>query len=152
MISFRLDDLTGEPTCALVRRHLEGMYATSPPESVHALGIDRLRQPGIRVWSAWVDGEIAAIGALKQLDGARGEIKSMRVADAYLGQGIGGAMLRHIMSEARRLGLTSLWLETGTTETFVPAITLYERAGFERCGPFEDYQADPFSLFMTRAI
>lgn len=53
-LDFRLDDLSGEPTRALIARHLRGMYASSPPEQVHALGIEALRQPGIEFWSAWV--------------------------------------------------------------------------------------------------
>jgi putative acetyltransferase len=92
------------------------------------------------------------MGALKRLDAGRGEIKSMRVADAWLGRGVGRAILDHIVGEARRMGLTSLWLETGSSPAFVPALKLYETAGFVRCGPFEGYVDDPFSVFMTRAI
>ena len=60
------------------------------------------------------------MGALKRLDRLRGEIKSMRVADAWLGKGVGRAMLDHIICEARRVGLTSLWLETGSSASFAP--------------------------------
>jgi putative acetyltransferase len=35
-IEFRVDDLSGAATQALVARHLRGMHETSPPESVHA--------------------------------------------------------------------------------------------------------------------
>jgi len=151
-IEFRVDDLSGAATQALVARHLEGMYANSPACSVHALDLGKLRQPGVTFWSAWDRGEIAAIGALKRIDAARGEIKSMRVADAWLGKGVGRAMLDHIVAEARRAGMTCLWLETGGTAAFQPALKLYESAGFTRCGPFEDYVEDPFSVFMTREI
>jgi putative acetyltransferase len=89
---------------------------------------------------------------LKRLDASAGEIKSMRVADAFLGQGVGRAMLEHIMTEARAMGLTSLWLETGSAPAFTPALRLYESAGFARCGPFGDYRLDPFSIFMTRNL
>jgi putative acetyltransferase len=151
-ITFRIDDLTGAETQALVARHLRGMHASSPPESVHAFDVARLRQPGVTFWSAWVGDELAGMGALKQLDAGRGEIKSMRVADAWLGKGIGRAILDHIVGEARRLGMTSLWLETGSSPPFAPALKLYETAGFTRCGPFEGYVEDPFSIFMTRLI
>jgi putative acetyltransferase len=151
-LAFRRDDLSGEPTQALVRRHLAGMHEDSPPESVHALDIDKLRGPGVAFWSAW-DGEaIVCCGALKRIDERRGELKSMRVADAYLGKGAGRAMLDHLIAEARASGLTSLWLETGSPASFIPAIRLYESAGFSRCGPFEGYHDDPFSIFMTRII
>jgi putative acetyltransferase len=149
---FRLDDLTGTPTRALIARHLDGMHESSPPESVHALDVDRLREPGITFWSAWVGDAIAGCGALKKLDAARREIKSMRVADAFRGHGIGRAILDHIVSEARARGMSSLWLETGSAPAFAPALRLYESAGFVRCGPFDAYVEDPFSVFMTRTI
>ena len=151
-IAFRVDDLSGEVIQALVARHLRGMHENSPPGSVHALDLAQLRQPGLTFWSAWVGEEIAGMGALKRLDAERGEIKSMRVADAWLGKGVGRALLDHIVGEARRIGLKSLWLETGSAPAFTPALRLYETAGFTRCGPFDGYADDPFSVFMTRAI
>jgi putative acetyltransferase len=150
--TFRLDDLTGTPTRALVARHLSGMHEHSPPESVHAFDIDKLRAPGVTFWSAWVGEELAGCGALKELGDARGEIKSMRVTDSYLGRGIGRAILVYVMDEARARGMKSLWLETGSAAAFVPAQRLYESAGFTRCGPFEGYVDDPFSVFMTREL
>ena len=148
-LTFRVDDLTGAPTRALIARHLAGMRANSPPESVHAFDIDRLRSPGVTFWSAWLGDDIAGCGALKVLDEQRGELKSMRVADACLGHGIGRAILEHLITEARGRGMTGLWLETGSSAPFVPALRLYESAGFVRCGPFGDYADDPFSVFMT---
>lgn len=152
MLTFRVDDLTGAAARALIARHLAGMHEHSPPESVHAFDIDNLRQADVTFWSVWVGDELAGCGALKQLDAERGEIKSMRVVDSFLGQGIGRAILQHIMREARARGLRSLWLETGSSAAFRPALHLYESAGFARCGPFEEYVQDPFSIFMTRAL
>jgi putative acetyltransferase len=152
VVDFRVDDLLGAQTQALVKRHLEGMYANSPACSVHAFDLDRLRGPVVTFWSGWMGEEIAVIGALKRLDGDNGEIKSMRVADAFLGKGTGRKMLKHILAEARAAGMKTLWLETGSAEAFVPAIRLYESVGFARCGPFGDYTLDPFSVFMTRAV
>ena len=76
----------------------------------------------------------------------------MRVDDAFVGQGVGRAMLEHIVREARARGMTSLWLETGSGPAFAPAAKLYESAGFTRCGPFGSYVEDPFSVFMTLKI
>jgi putative acetyltransferase len=148
-IEFRVDDLSGQATRKLIEKHLRGMYESSPAESVHAFSIDKLRHPSVTFWSVWMGNEIAGCGALKRLDDSRGEIKSMRVADKYLGRGIGRAILQHILEESRRRGFSSVWLETGSTSPFVPALKLYESAGFVRCGPFEDYTDDPFSVFMT---
>jgi len=151
-LTFRVDDLSGEPTRRLIERHLAGMRANSPADGVHALDVEALREPGVTFWSAWVGDEIAGCGALKQLDAERGELKSMRVADEFLGRGIGRAMLEHLMDEARTRGLTSLWLETGSSVAFNPAIRMYESAGFARCGAFDGYVENPFSIFMTRPL
>jgi putative acetyltransferase len=148
-VEIRVDDLTGPETRALVARHLRGMFESSPPESVHAFDVEKLKDPAVTFWTAWVHNEIAGMGALKQLDARNGEIKSMRVADNFLGCGIGRTMLEHIMSEARSHGLDQLWLETGSTQEFCPALMLYQSAGFAFCGPFGDYREDPFSRFMT---
>lgn len=152
MLSLRVDDLSGAEIQALVKRHLAGMHENSPPESVHAFDLDKLRQPGVTFWSGWAGDQIAVMGALKRLDDANGEIKSMRVSDAFLGKGAGRAMLEHIVAEARAMGIRMLWLETGSADAFVPALKLYESAGFEVCGPFGDYTLDPFSVFMKRAL
>ena len=151
-IEIRVDDLSGADTRALIGLHLAGMHDTSPPESVHALDIEELRHPSITFWSAWIGGELAGIGALKAIDAERGELKSMRVDDRFRGSGVGRAILHHIIAAARERGMTSLWLETGSPDDFVPAQRLYESEGFTRCGPFEGYTDDPFSVFMTRTL
>lgn len=152
MLRIVADDLTGPEIAALLQRHLDGMHENSPPESVHALDLDALRAPGIHFWSAWEGGALAGCGALKVLDASEGEIKSMRTADAFLGRGVGTAILRHILSEARRMGLTRLSLETGSTPAFAAAHRLYARHGFVACGPFGGYRDDPFSRFFTLAL
>lgn len=151
-LRFELDDLSRQPVQDLVARHLAGMHAQSPPESVHALALEGLRAPSIRFWSAWSGQTLAGMGALRRIDTENGEIKSMRVADAFLGQGVGRAILEHILAEARGMGLAALWLETGTVDGFLPARTLYESVGFTACGPFDSYGPDPFSVFMTVRI
>lgn len=151
-IDIRVDDLSGDAIRDLIAFHLDGMHDTSPAESVHALDVEGLRHPSVTFWSAWIDGDLAGIGALKTIDAERGELKSMRVDDRFRGRGVGRALLRHIVAEARGRGMTSLWLETGSPDDFVPAQRLYESEGFIRCGPFEGYTDDPFSVFMTRAI
>jgi putative acetyltransferase len=150
--TFRIDDLTAPRIRGLIAQHLAGMHEHSPPESVHALDVDKLRALDVTFWSAWMGEELAGCGALKRLDDARAEIKSMRVADAFVGQGVGRAILLFLIDQARARGMRSLWLETGSAPAFAPALGLYESAGFERCGPFDGYVEDPFSVFMTRDV
>jgi putative acetyltransferase len=137
----------------LLRLHLAGMEDESPPESVHALGADALRGEDIAFWCVRDGDDLLGFGALKELDPAHGEIKSMRTAPGHLRRGVGAAMLTHIIAEARTRGYTRLSLETGSTPAFEAAIALYARFGFEPCTAFADYRdGDPFSRFMTRAL
>ena len=151
-LDIRLDDLSGSATRELVTAHVAGMLANTPPESCHALDADSLVGKGALLWSAWVDGELAGIGALSPWGEDAGELKSMRVTDAFLGRGIGRAILRHIIEEARARGIRSLWLETGSGDDFAAARGLYASEGFVECPPFGAYGPDPLSTFMTREI
>ncbi len=146
------DDLTGDATRALVAAHLAGMHENTPAESVHALDLEGLQHPSVRVYTAWVDGAIAGVGAFAFLDAERAELKSMRVTEAHLGRGIGRAVLTHLLREAGAAGIRSVWLETGSGPEFAAARRLYERAGFAYCEPFGHYSPDPLSVFMTRTL
>ena len=148
----RVDDLRGPEIRALLEEHLQDMRRISPPESVHALDLDALRQPWITFWTAWMGGELVGCGALKMLDAGHAEIKSMRVSGARRRTGAGRAMLVHIVDEARRRGLSRLSLETGSQPEFAPARQLYASMGFAECGPFASYKLDPYSVFMTRPL
>jgi putative acetyltransferase len=148
----RRDDLSGAEVQALVREHMAGMLSNSPLESVHALALEGLRKPEITFWSIWSDKELCGCGALKELDATQGEIKSMRTREKFLRMGVGQAALNQIITEAKARGYTRLSLETGSTPAFEPALALYQRNGFERCGPFADYKLDPFSIFMTKLL
>lgn len=148
----RRDDLKGPEIAALLTEHLEDMRATSPPESVHALDLDGLRQPNIRFWTLWHGRNLAGCGALKWLDTEHAEIKSMRTARAYQQQGVASKILQHLINEAKAAGVQRLSLETGSMAFFQPARHLYAKFGFEQCGPFADYQLDPNSVFMTKNL
>lgn len=148
MLEIRADDLTGEPTRALLALHLSGMHANSPPGHVFALDLSGLTAPGVSVWSAWRGDAVAGIGALKELGDGSAEIKSMRTHPDHLRQGVGAAILDHILGEARRRGLRRLSLETGSGEAFEPALALYRKRGFASGGAFGDYVASDFNQFM----
>jgi putative acetyltransferase len=143
------DDLSRPEIHALLAEHLKNMYELSPPESVHALDLEKLRRPGITFWSAWEGPTLLGIGALKELDPRHGEIKSMRTPAALRRKGAGRAILAHIVEVARSRSYERLSLETGSQDGFRSAQALYESFGFTRCGPFADYRDDPNSVFMT---
>lgn len=145
----REDDLSGPEIAALLEAHLDLMRAVSPPESVHALDLEALRAPAVTFWTVWDGAVLLGCGALKELDPAQGEIKSMHTAAAARGRGVARRLLEHILEAARRRGYRRLSLETGSTEDFAAARGLYSGFGFTYCGPFADYRPDPFSAFMT---
>jgi len=146
------DDLTGGSVTALLRFHLDEMHRWSPPGSVHAMPVERLRQPDVSFYGAWDGGNLAAVGAIRQLDARRGELKSMRADPAWRGRGAGQAILLHLLAEARGRGFAWLGLETGRTEPFHPAVALYRKHGFTPCAPFDGYVADDFSQCMELAL
>lgn len=151
-LRFIEDDLTGAGIAALLRLHLDEMHQWSPPESVHAMPIERLRQPDVTFYSAWHGEQLAGCGALKHLSDDHGELKSMRAHPDWRGKGVGKAMLHHLLGEARARGYTRVSLETGRPEPFLPARRLYESHGFAECAPFADYVLDDFSICMTRTL
>ena len=146
------DDLTRTEVHDLLREHLANMYELSPPFSVHALDLSKLRAPGITFWTVWDEGLLLGCGALKELDATHGEVKSMRTPSALRRKGAGRAVLEHIVAEARSRGYRRLSLETGSIDAFKPARKLYESFGFTDCGPFADYKPDPNSTFMSLAL
>ena len=148
----RVDDLAHPAVTALIAEHLANMSSITPPESVHALQLDALRDPAITVWTAWEGEELLGCGALKSIDAEHAEIKSMRTPSAQRRRGAAKALLTHIVEHARTRGYRRLSLETGAMDEFRPAQRLYESFGFTFCGPFAEYRDDPNSVFMTRSL
>lgn len=143
------DDLTGTEIQSLLQSHLTEAYENSPADAVFALDLSELQTPEINFWTIWQDGKLLGCGALKKLDNAHGEIKSMRTDERALGKGVASKMLIHIIEQAKLSGFTGLSLETGENEAYAPARNLYKKFGFKTCGPFADYKENAFSVFMT---
>ena len=144
----REDDLSSTQTRDLLRLHLEGMHANSPPGSVFALDLSGLKAPDVTVWTVWKGDAIAGIGALKELGGQAGEIKSMRTHPGFLRSGVARALLEHIVGVARARGMKRLSLETGSGPAFEPALSLYRRRGFVDGEAFAHYQRSEFNQFL----
>lgn len=146
------DDPGREDVRALLAVHLAFSHQHSPPEDVHALDLEGLLDPAVIFFSYREDGRLLAIGALRRIDGAHAEIKSMHTASATRGRGIGRAMLAHLVAEARARGYRRLSLETGTMAAYGPARALYASAGFVPCEPFAGYVHSPNSACMTLVL
>ena len=152
MIEIVAGGLSEPQVVRLLGVHLSTARAQTAPGSAHALDLSGLQAPEISFWSAWEQGQLLAVGALKRLSTTHGEIKSMHTAEAARRRGIGSAMLRHIIDVARMSGMTKLSLETGSWDYFKPARALYMRHGFVACAPFDTYRPDRNSIFFTRDL
>lgn len=133
---------------ALIRRHLAQMAAQSPEESCHAMDISGLEGPEVQFFLLRRDRQALAMGALKDLGDGTRELKSMHTLTEARGSGAGRAMLAFLLDLARRDQAAAIYLETGSTEDFLPSRRLYESFGFVPCPPFADYAEDPWSVFM----
>src|SRR5215211_4994252 len=91
------DDLTGPEVTELLAFHLAEMHELSPPCKIHAMPVERLREPDVTFYSAWDGDRLAAVGARREIDAARGELKSMRATPKYRGKGAGEAILAHLI-------------------------------------------------------
>ena len=151
-LEIREDDLSGKQTRELLRHHLAGMHAHSPPGHVFAMDFSGLKAPRITVWTAWVGPRIAGMGALRDLRDGNGEVKSMRTHPEFLRRGVGAAVLEHIIAEARMRGMRRLSLETGRGPAFEPALALYRKRGFVDGEPFADYARSDFSQFLHLSL
>lgn len=147
-MEIRKDDLSHPQTIELLRFHLVGMHENSPPGHVFALDLSGLRTPDVTVWTLWHGDRAVGIGALKQHDDNVGEIKSMRTRPEALRQGVGAKLLEHIITVARERGLQQLSLETGSGDSFEPALALYRGYGFQNGLAFANYEASDFNQFL----
>lgn len=132
-----------------MRQHLEFARDVTPPGHVHALEAQRLADPAITLFSARKDGVLVGIGALKHLDESNAEVKSMHTLSTARGEGVGRALIGHLLAVAARRDYRRVNLETGTSDDFAPARSLYESVGFTRRDPFGDYTANPHSICMS---
>lgn len=121
-----------------------------PAESHHGIDIKALssKNTGFAVARS-SDGEAVACGALV-VHATHGELKRMFTQPAFRGQGLAGRILGVLEDDARRRGCGRVMLETGYLQH--EAISFYERNGYQRRGPFGDYQDDPNSVFMEKAL
>jgi len=133
----------------LLERHLALMNSVTPAGHVHALDLEGLVDPAVTFFGARRDGKLVGVGALRELDRAHGELKSMHVAESARGAGVGSAVLAHLLAVARERGYERVSLETGTYDAFAPARAMYLAAGFEVCPPFGEYTENPHSMCMT---
>jgi putative acetyltransferase len=144
-----IEDALAEDVLVLVERHSSFSREVTPPGHVHALDIEGLLVPAVTLYGARGAGVLLGIGALKQLDRSHAELKSMHTIEASRRQGVGRAIVEHLLSVSVVRSYQRVSLETGTMAAFAPARALYEQVGFTPCEPFGEYTSNPNSMCMT---
>jgi putative acetyltransferase len=150
-VTVRVDD----PASAEARQLIEQLdgYLSSlyPAESNHLLSVEALRQPGATFLTASVEGKVVGCGALIiHPEDGYAELKRMFVLPEFRGLGVGYRLLQEREARAMSAGLSIIRLETGVSQD--EALRLYQRAGYQRRGPFGAYSEDPFSVFMEKRL
>ncbi len=120
-----------------------------PAKSRHGYSVDKLIKQGVAFFIMRDAGEVVGCGGIKLYDDY-GELKRMYVRPKQQRKGYAQAMLEHLMKYAKQHGVKQLRLETGIHQ--IPAIKLYEKVGFQRCGPFGEYRDDPVSVYMEMEL
>jgi len=71
--------------------------------------------------------------------GAESDVQTIAIASSAQGRGIGRALMEHLMSAARQQGASQMLLEVRSDN--IPAISLYQRLGFEQISIRRSYYA-----------
>ena len=136
----------------LLIKHFVELRAASPEGSAHVLDIPGLKVPSIKFWSLWKNQKLMGCGALKFLENEHGEFKSIRIHDNFRKKGNGVNVINHLITEAKKLNISRLSIETGAGDFFIPARKLFKKCGFEPCEPFAHYKEDINSVYLTKLI
>jgi GNAT superfamily N-acetyltransferase len=97
---------------------------------------------------ARVDGEPAGLGGVRHLDTEVAEVKSMYVAPAFRGSGLGRRILARLDEIAIEHGCHAVRLDT--SDYLTPAVGLYRSAGYREVPAYnENPKAD---LWFERAL
>ena len=135
---------------ALVAELNAALLELTPPEHCYHLTVEQMAGPDTTVFIARDKGLAVGCGALKRHDDAVGEVKRMYTLPSHRGRKIGAEIVGHVEALARQEGLKRLVLETG--DRHPAAWTVYERAGFTRCGPVLDYPDSEWSVFYEKSL
>ncbi|BCH32683.1 N-acetyltransferase [Mesorhizobium sp. L-8-10] len=139
-----------EEVRALIAELNAALLELTPPEFCFHMTVEEMAQSDTTVFVARDEGVAVACGALKRHEDGVGEVKRMYTRPSHRGRRIGVAIVARIEALARAEGMTRLVLETG--DRHPAAWTVYERAGFSRCGPVLDYPDSQWSVFYAKPL
>jgi putative acetyltransferase len=150
MISVAIESPLQDEVRALIAELNATLLDLTPPEFVFHMTAEQMAGPDTTVFIARDGGKAVACGALKRHGAGIGEVKRMYTRPSHRGRKIGAMIVDRVEALARGEGFTRLVLETG--DRHPAAWTVYERAGFTRCGPVLDYPASEWSVFYEKNL
>ena len=121
-----------------------------PPEGNFATAIDDLDVPNIVLVVARASADAMGCVGLKFEPDGTAELKRLFVHPGARGNGLGRKLMDFLEALARGRRVKRINLETGPLNN--EAVKLYQIYGYVACGPFGDYQENPYSLFMTKDL
>jgi ribosomal protein S18 acetylase RimI-like enzyme len=116
----------------------------------------RYAPPSGRLYLADAHGALAGCIALRELEPGICEMKRLYVREAARGLGLGWALARRVVDDARTIGYRAMRLDTMRIDKMAAAGRLYEAMGFVDIPPYyqlpEELPEDRFmELDLTRA-
>lgn len=134
---------------ALADQYLSALY---PPEVNQLDSVETLRQPNVCFLGIEDGKELVACGASKLMDDGQlyGEIKRLFVLPEHRGRGHARNIMLALEAELRRRNVAIARLEAGNRQP--EALGLYATLGYRTRGPFGAYTANPYSVFMEKAL
>lgn len=124
------------------QRHLEDLELIDEYFDAKAFEEELASLPGKyslpkgRLLLAFYDGQPAGCAALREMDAQTCEMKRMFVHTQFHGKGVGRALAKALIAEARTIGYWSMRLDTSVRQ--VEAQGLYQSMGFKRTDPYYD--------------
>ncbi len=150
MISIAIESPLQDDVRRLIAELNVTLLELTPPEFVFHMTTEQMAEPDTTVFVAREDGHAVACGALKRHADGIGEVKRMYTRPSHRGRKIGALIVERVEAVARQEGLRRLVLET--CDRHPAAWTVYERAGFTRCGPVLDYPDSKWSVFYEKPL
>ncbi|WP_322903202.1 GNAT family N-acetyltransferase [Paenibacillus campi] len=121
-----------------------------PAERIYGLDLNHPDIHKITFMVAYVDGQPAGCGAIRQLDAQYAELKRFFVRADQRRKGIASRLLAALETAAFAQGATGMRLETGDGQP--EAIAFYERHGYVAIEPFGQYVGDEDSRCYEKAL
>lgn len=95
-----------------------------------------------KIYVAVEDTLVVGVYVLMEFAPGKAEIMNVAVAETHQGKGIGKALVRHAIEEARALGMESI--EIGTGNSSIQQLAIYQKCGFRLKEIIHDYFIDNY--------